>query len=512
MLIHQDPHLNLFWVYGARTTDTAGEEINVNYLENNITKALINTVENLPSDSCRINFLKKCNVLPEDEINSSLEFDFRLQRKPDKEEVVKFLESNRILWGISPTGDTWGERFIEQINFKDRKKSVEIIVEEIKNKFIGEDKNSEEIYKNATNIFEEIKRSHDRKGESIPDGWIMIYKVDRNGERTPFYCIAIENKWYKLDPYQLKNHWEKSLYFSEGKTRLSKYADIYNNMFFYSEKSSVVKNFLEYITLIGEEPFTGFNEQDFTLLDKDDRKKALLWKKFWKYFDLFMIRFVSEYNKKISEDSLLKDMKIKYVENNKRLQVAGTENFNLFFDFYNNSGVLQISTEIGVNKAWVNCYLLPFLKNNPSKVEQIENCFRFNEENQRKLDFSRHVRLNNMSKSVYFWLKSFPSLHEYLNELDIQHISTRYPKEICCNKLVDLGVLPQDEKIEKIKNWKWKTWHWLEYLRIIEDVDIKRFCDGENAANHLDNVLSECIQRQCNGIKMLNDFLKEAER
>ena len=40
MLIHQDPHCNLFWTYNGNNKD-----------ENNITKALINTFESMPNES-----------------------------------------------------------------------------------------------------------------------------------------------------------------------------------------------------------------------------------------------------------------------------------------------------------------------------------------------------------------------------------------------------------------------------------------------------------------------------
>ena len=264
MLIHEDPHLNMFWVYGSRIkgkTDT--ETVNVNYLENNITKALINTIENLPTDSSRISFLKDCEILPKEAEDSSIVFEFRLQRKPSKEEVTRFPVNNRLLWGISPTGDAWDIRKIpiEKINFDNRKASVQFILEQIKDELETDDTEKDFAQNEAARLFDEIEAIHNNRGDSIPDGWILIYKNNDNTfEKEPLYCIAIENKWHRLDPYQLVNHWEKSLFIPNGKTRFSKYADIYRMMRHYENKSSIVIHFLEYMSLIGEEPFIFFDK------------------------------------------------------------------------------------------------------------------------------------------------------------------------------------------------------------------------------------------------------------
>ena len=45
------------------------------------------------------------------------------------------------------------------------------------------------------------------RGGSIPDAWIFVYSNSK-----PLYCVAMENKLHDLDPFQLRNHCEKSLY------------------------------------------------------------------------------------------------------------------------------------------------------------------------------------------------------------------------------------------------------------------------------------------------------------
>lgn len=504
MLIHDDPHLNLFWVYGSRIKNQNDSDItNVNYLENNITKALINTLESLSADSSRMGFLKDCGVLPQDAMDSSLEFEFHLQRKPDKHVVNSFTESNRFLWGISPTGDAWdiGRIPLEKLDFNNRKESIRFILEQIEDELkIG---NNEEDFaqKEATRLFDEIEAIQNNKGESIPDGWIMIYKkINNNSEREPLYCIAIENKWHKLDPYQLVNHWKKSLYHSEGKASFSKYADIYKSISHYSDESPIVIHFLEYMSLIGEEPFIGFANNDFLELN-DPNNQRLISKKFWKFFDGFITEYVKKHNSELRNSNLT----VEYSKKNQRLYINGFEYINLYFDFWNSSGKLTISTEIGVNRAWVNRCLLPFLKANRNKVLQLAS--------QYKDDYySRHVRLNNKSKSVYFWIKNFDTLENYLNEVNTDKIAVpQLPKEACISELKNLNVPPDDDKLKSLSHWSWKTWHWLEYLRIIETIEINEYC-GEDAVKQLNIDLTSSINRQCEGIRMLNELLSEAQK
>ena len=504
MLIHDDPHLNLFWVYGSRIKNQNDSDItNVNYLENNITKALVNTLESLSTDSSRVGFLKDCGVLPQDAADSSLEFEFHLQRKPDKSVIYSFAESNRFLWGISPTGDAWdiGRIPLEKLDFNNRKESIRFILEQIEDELEFGNNEKDLAQKEATRLFDEIEAIQNNKGESIPDGWILIYKKNNNtSEREPLYCIAIENKWHKLDPYQLVNHWKKSLYHSEGKTSFSTYADIYKSISHYSDESPIVIHFLEYMSLIGEEPFIGFTNNDFLKLN-DPNNQRLISKKFWKFFDGFITEYVKKHNSELRNSNLT----VEYSKKNQRLYINGIEYLNLYFDFWNSSGTLTISTEIGVNRAWVNRCLLPFLKANRNKVLQLAS--------QYKDDYySRHVRLNNKSKSVYFWIKNFDTLENYLNEVNTNKIAVpQLPKEACISELENLNVPPNDDKLKSIRYWSWKTWHWLEYLRIIETIKINEYC-GEDAVKQLNNDLTISINRQCEGIIMLNELLSEAQK
>ena len=89
----KDRHLNIFCVYG------------VDHLENNITKAFINTLDSLnPSNQAKI-----YSVLLNAFINSeNLKSTFYLQKRHDKELIESVLIQHRYVVGISPTGKCWG--------------------------------------------------------------------------------------------------------------------------------------------------------------------------------------------------------------------------------------------------------------------------------------------------------------------------------------------------------------------------------------------------------------------
>ena len=362
-----------------------------------------------------------------------------------------------------------------------------------------------------------IEAIQNNRGESIPDGWILIYKNhDKNSERKPLYCIAIENKWHKLDPYQLVNHWKKSLYYAEGKTRFSKYAEIYSNISRYGNESPIVSHFLEYMSLIGQEPFTYFRENDFSILLVKDKKsltrsqeaileryQILIAKKFWKYFEGFMTDYVKRFNL----EHLKHGFTAEYDEKKARLYVNKGQSFNLYFDFNRENGVFQISTEVGVKEEWVNRCLFPFLKANNKRVLQLESQYKY-------CTYSRHIRLKGISDFVYFWIKDFNTLGNYLNILDTNRIAiSKRSKEECIADLQKLiaRVKYNIERLENVTRGRRKTWHWLEYLRIIENINIGEYC-GEDAVNSLNDILTDCVNRHCEGIIMLNELLREAKK
>ena len=463
MLIHTDAHLNIFWMYGG-----------VNYLENNVTKALINTFESL-DDTKVVEVLKNLNVLPES-THSVNRIDYQLQKKPDKGLIEKFPDEGKVLWGISPTGRAWSQNDIqiEKLNFDNESESINLIMANLTENVDDKSAKAE-----AIRQFDTIKEIHDNRGDSIPDGWIMIYKDD-----TPLYCIAVENKWYNLNPYQLRNHWEKSLLKNDGITKFSRYEDIYRQIRVYKDEI-VPAHFLEYISLLGCEPSTEFYAEDFAMTS-EKFYQDILNRKFYRYLERFMVDFA-------------KKNSMEYDIVNQRLYIPEIDHLNVFFDFNSHNGVLSISTEIGVDKEWVNRKLFPLLHQSPSIRKTIENIYPSGY-------YVRYIRLNNRSKSLYFWIQHYSTLDDYLSSIDIEKIAiSKYSKINCYKELQALGVPSDNIGMQQLHGWEFKDWHWLEYLRIIQDVDVKKYCG--NDTKFLDICLTKIIEQQEKGIRELHKLL-----
>ena len=90
----RDCHLNIFWQYDGKP-----------YLENNITKAFINSIDSL-SD------VKKKEVLFDlfgiKLKGEKIKLEFYLQKKPAVSKIKEFNEDYRLMFAFSPTGKCWG--------------------------------------------------------------------------------------------------------------------------------------------------------------------------------------------------------------------------------------------------------------------------------------------------------------------------------------------------------------------------------------------------------------------
>ena len=270
------------------------------------------------------------------------------------------------------------------------------------------------------------------------------------------------------------------------------------------------------MSLIGQEPFTCFRENDFSILlvkENDnltkyqeavlERYQKLISKKFWKYFEGFMADYVKRFNL----EHLKHGFSVEYDEKRARLCVNKGQSFNLYFDFNREKGVFQISTEVGVKEEWVNRCLLPFLKANNNLVSQLESQYK-------NCTYSRHIRLKGISDFEYFWIKDYDTLEDYLNVLNTNRIAiSKRSKEECIDDLQKLitRVKYNIKRLENFTHKRRKTWHWLEYLRIVENVNIAEYC-GEDAVKQLNNILTECINRHCEGIRRLDELLSEAQK
>ncbi len=226
----RDPHLNLFWHYG-------GDRDDVSKLENNITKAFINLLDGSPEEA-KIDLCRKLFGI--DLTPGGLEFDFYLQKKPEPEKVSSFKAANRLLFAFCPSGKAWG---VDGEDTKDEKAIYEALYASLSSSYPEEEARKASAEKATKDVLER------RRGGSIPDGWVFIYK-----DKEPLYVIALENKLVDLDPEQINNHIEKSLLLSSNKTKpiYMSYPELIENI--KGITSYLSDQFTEYFVLLGQIP------------------------------------------------------------------------------------------------------------------------------------------------------------------------------------------------------------------------------------------------------------------
>ena len=243
----RDKHLNVFVNYAAPSTHQ-----NVEGLENNITKALINTLESLDlddekkSDEKRI-FQELFNIdLPE-----SFSCEFYLQWQGGNKEIKAKIESapveNRFLLAFNPVEAEkkyWGA---DGSDTKDESTIRAELTKEYKSTY--PEWSDEETDRKVKHDIEDIRKN--RNGKSIPDGLIII----KSKEQECFlYAIALENKKWYLNPYQLNNHLEKSLMLNEqdekkGHILYRTYKDIIKAVA--PCETYMTDSFVEYMVILG---------------------------------------------------------------------------------------------------------------------------------------------------------------------------------------------------------------------------------------------------------------------
>lgn len=222
----RDRHLNVFWCYDSKPD-----------LENNITKAFINTIDGLTLEEKRTLFRELFGINLDGE---GWTFEYYLQKKPDLEKVKNIPDENKIMFCFSPTGEHWGYDGQDTHDNERVKASIKKIAR------AQNPSMDESAFKQLCNEwFKEYLRSSQRNG-SIPDAWIFVYK-----DLTQIYVVAMEDKLYNLDPNQIHNHMEKSLLIHDAsKTPLyCTYSQI--NEVLLKMKSWISEEFLEFMTIAG---------------------------------------------------------------------------------------------------------------------------------------------------------------------------------------------------------------------------------------------------------------------
>ncbi|MBR3266513.1 MAG: hypothetical protein IKI55_00070, partial [Bacilli bacterium] len=239
-----DRHLNIFCGYGN------------DHLENNITKAFVNVLNSLSYPDLK-NVLEKLIGV---DLPNEAHADFYLQTQPPRDVIESFREDKRILFAFSPTGKSYPAP--KGLDCNDREKVKEFLREVVckENPGLGNDDIKAEVEKRCEDFFS----IHDH--ESIPDGWILIYEED-----VPALLIAMEDKLYDLNPYQLKNHLINGMFCSEA------HAPVYSTFeaiaaALDSTNTYLAAQFHEYLTILG------YLKLELSLVEAAQIDKEIRWR------------------------------------------------------------------------------------------------------------------------------------------------------------------------------------------------------------------------------------------
>ena len=220
----RDKHLNVFCGYDK------------DYLENNITKAFINVLDSLEEENQRRMFQELFGIeLPLGEMKA----EFYLQRSPNKHRFEHLDEAHRVLFAFSPSGKIC--EAIEGIAENDEKAIYEAVKKDVEAN--RPDLEKEEQKKLIADRINDLGMKHNH--DSVPDGWVLI-SLDGKIE----YVVAMENKRYDLNPFQLRNHLKNGLNCSEAHPVIfATFASIVEKLD--SCKTFLTGQFHEYLIILG---------------------------------------------------------------------------------------------------------------------------------------------------------------------------------------------------------------------------------------------------------------------
>ena len=465
------------------------------HIENNITKAFINTLEVLTDNQqySVIDDLFRLNIskIPDNDIR----IYYYLQKKPSYK-IECFPKENRLLFAISPTGKAWKTDYLSYINKTDgdKEKTLEHVTDDMKTM----DRDEADINKDneLLNIeIAETKKILSGKGNSIPDAWILIYVKDE-----PYYAIIIENKLYDLNPFQLLNHKNKSLllelteYVDLNKDEniiFKKYEDIYECLYKSYYTNTIVKHFIEYLDKIGHGKPTPFSMSDFKTFmsinnKEDENQKEVVWKKLRREVNEAINELKSEYD-------FFNDV------NTMQIWIKNIDSANVFIDISKETLKIDISTEVGVSKNRINRNLFPKLKKNLLLQNKLHSAYSGD------IYYLRYIRLNHKSQSLYFWIHDYEDLNTYLNCFDIDEIyQNQVDKEECITMLDEL-VPPKDNPtaMRNLRHYKFAAYNKLEYLRIMNKINTKEHI-GEK--DDLKETIKNTVINHLKGIDILENI------
>ena len=512
-----DMHLNVFWNYNGNP-----------HWENNITKAFINTFQNL-------NLKQQVELLNENlnlalNYSDNISFSFELQNlRADMQQRIKEKNYNKYLMTLNPSGETWDEEAKKVLDKISKNK------DEISNKRLDfQDLNYKQLTKKLKNLnliteeqtedeglIEDVVKTIDiisNKGGSIPDAWILIGKNDELDT-----AIAIETKLWDLNPYQNANHLKKSLGISSSNSEAIKnvkFYDLCESINKISEKTKITRDFIVYMDWLGYyKKFDCFQEEDIELKLRNDTSINILERKWNNFFDYY---FESEEYKNLKKDLNISEFD-KY---NRRIWFEDIYNLNIYFntyqgeDLYKDAG-LFVGSEVGVKRKSISENLAK--KINLNDIECLKEIYNINTG---EFYTSLFKRLHSGQINKYFKYFSNNDLKEVLNEFLSEEHDIYKPKlnkedtKHLIKNLKDKCVLESKEHIDNIlsdveryktgkvyENEEVKSYYdLLSYLRFIFYFNYDNIIDKNK--NELGKLFSEAIRTNYKGLKKIDEILK----
>lgn len=480
MLNHLDKHLNVFINYNEKY-----------WLENNMTKAIVNTLELLDTSSqleLIAELVKSPAITQLDK--SQYHCRFALQSKPRGLDILAVPSENRILLGLSPTGGTWNEKLLD---IRKLKLNPTDAVQEIYTTLFSEVTSVKEMekgkfdktYLNFAQAEYDTLLWLDANHGSIPDGWILIEK-----DGQPVYCIIIENKLYDLNPYQLRNHRQKSLEYNAATTITQSFSTVYDlflrkkNNLDVKGQTTLIPHLLEYMTIMGYEPVHRFYPNDVLTIrnanSEEERKfyKELLYQKFFNFFQNYCEENGYDFNRK-----------------KRCMNITGISEFNFVFEFDVENAQIIISSEIGNQNAFVSQKILAELQKADSDfAQQVQNDYP-------KSTFERFIRMKSSRAFLYFPIAEYDHLNAYIDSIKGMSISDgKIPKDECLKFLTTQHVHPDEHAYAALKRYQFQHWHKLEYLRILDRLELDKYLYEPNHAS-LKRDLTMLIEQHIIGLK-----------
>lgn len=138
-------------------------------------------------------------------------------------------------------------------------------------------------------------------------------------------------------------------------------------------------------------------------------------------------------------------------------------------DWYEDLREDVINVVVGIKNYWFNKQFLPKLRANESYIDEIIN--HYSQGGFKFLHFERLVRLNSKQQKLFVYIKEYPGtcqgLEDYLRDVTASGVyRPSMSPEDCIAELRTLGVPNNNENIDKLRRWNFKSYGWLEYLQI----------------------------------------------